>query len=170
MSISTPKVNSVYESRKYTELTTSSRRPNRDVPTDPLIGPLLRLPLQAIRARMLVEVAAAGYDDIGPAYFNILQAPTPEGMRPTELAARGQMSKQAANKLIRHLERRGYVELEPDPADRRARVVRLTERGRRLIATIRETVEQVEREWAAQLGERRFAELRATLKELSGLE
>jgi DNA-binding MarR family transcriptional regulator len=119
---------------------------------------------------MLVEVAAAGYDDIGPAYFNILQAPTPEGMRPTELAARGQMSKQAANKLIRHLERRGYVELEPDPADRRARVVRLTERGRRLIATIRETVEQVEREWAAQLGERRFAELRATLKELSGLE
>jgi DNA-binding MarR family transcriptional regulator len=137
---------------------------------DPLIGPLLRFPLEQIRARIRSEVAAAGYDDLGPAHFNILQAPTPDGMRPTDLAARGQMTKQAANRLIRHLERRGYLRLEPDPTDQRARIVRLTERGWQLIATIRATVEDVERVWSQQLGQARFDELRSMLRELSGIE
>jgi DNA-binding MarR family transcriptional regulator len=144
-------------------LTTSSR----DYTTDPLIAPLLRIPFQAIRARVREDVAAAGYKDIGPAHFNILQAPTPDGARPSELAARGQMTKQAANRLIRSLERGGYLRLEPDPADQRARIVRLTDRGWDLIATIRSTVEDVEREWVSRLGRRRFDALRETLKELA---
>jgi DNA-binding MarR family transcriptional regulator len=141
--------------------------PSRDYVADPLIAPLLRVPLQEIRERIRQELAAAGYDDLGHAHFNILQAPTPDGVRPTDLAARGQMTKQAANRLIRHLERRGYLRLEPDPTDQRARIVRLTERGWQLIATIRATVEEVEREWARRLGAQRFEALRSTLKELS---
>ena len=47
----------------------------RDYVAEPLIAPLLRVPLQAIRERIREEVAAAGYDDLGPAHFNILQAP-----------------------------------------------------------------------------------------------
>jgi DNA-binding MarR family transcriptional regulator len=140
----------------------------RDYATDPLIGPLLRWPLEAIRARIREDVAAAGYDDLSAAHFNILQAPTPDGLRPSDLAARGQMTKQAANRLIRHLERRGYLRLEPDPTDQRARIVRLTERGWQLIATIRATVTEIEDEWRQQLGPRRFESLRAALKELAG--
>jgi DNA-binding MarR family transcriptional regulator len=141
----------------------------RDYVADPLIAPLLRVPLQQIRARVHAAVAAAGYDDLGPAHFNILQHPTPDGVRPTELAARGQMTKQAANRLIRHLERRGYLRLEPDPTDQRARIARLTERGWNLIATIRATVEEVEREWSRELGPRRFEALRSALKHLAGV-
>jgi DNA-binding MarR family transcriptional regulator len=142
----------------------------RDYVADPLIGPLLRVPLEAIRRRVREEAAAAGYDDLAPAHFNILQAPTPDGVRPGELAARGQMTKQAANRLIRHLERRGYLRMEPDPSDQRARIVRLTDRGWQLIGTIRATVEQVEREWGAQLGMRRFEALRVALEELAESE
>ena len=145
-------------------MTTASTQ--RDYVADPLIGPLLRVPLQAIRGRMLERVVAAGFDDIGPAHFNILQHPTPDGLRPSELAARGQMTKQAANRLIRHLELRGYLALEPDPRDQRARIVRLTDRGERLIRTIRDAVEDVEAEWSARLGPRRFGRLRSLLKEL----
>src|SRR5438046_2348931 len=105
---------------------------------------------------MLQAVASAGYDDIAPAHFNILQHPTPDGLRPSEVAARAQMTKQAANRLIRHLERRGYLRLEPDPNDQRARIIRLTDRGWSLIRTIREVVEEVEAEWAQRLGRRRF--------------
>jgi DNA-binding MarR family transcriptional regulator len=79
------------------------------------------------------------------------------------------MTKQAANRLIRHLERRGYLRLEADPTDRRARIVRLTDRGWQLIATIRATVEEVEREWSRRLGAQRFEALRSTLEELSGI-
>jgi len=133
----------------------------RDYIADPLIGPLLRIPLQEIRTRMLAAVVAAGYDDIGPAHFNILQHPTPDGLRPSQLAARGQMTKQAANRLIRHLETRGYLTLESDPRDHRARIVRLTDKGWALIRTIRTVVEGVEAEWSARLGRRRFDTLRA---------
>jgi DNA-binding MarR family transcriptional regulator len=152
--------------RRYTQLTTSSRNEPRDYVADPLIGPLLRAPLQAIRARMLDGVAAAGYHDIGAAHFNILQHPTPEGLRPSEVAARAQMTKQAANRLIRHLERRGYLTLEPDASDQRARILRLTEKGRALIAIIRAVVEEVEAEWSQRLGRHRFETLRGLLREL----
>jgi DNA-binding MarR family transcriptional regulator len=139
----------------------------RDYVNDPLIGPLLRIPLQAIRARMLERVLAAGFDDIAPAHFHILQHPTPDGLRPSEIAARGQMSKQAANRLIRHLERQKYLRLEPDPSDNRARIVRLTDKGWALIGEIRAAVEEVEAEWTERLGSRRFATLRAILSELA---
>jgi DNA-binding MarR family transcriptional regulator len=148
-------------------LTISSTRPPRDYIADPLIGPLLRIPLQAIRARMLEGVAAAGYDDIAPAHFNILQHPAPDGLRPSEIAARAQMTKQAANRLIRHLERHGYLTLEPDPRDQRARIARLTDRGWGLIGTIRGVVEDVEAEWSERLGRRRFETLRRMLTELA---
>lgn len=139
---------------------------DRDYIADPLIGPLLRVPLQEIRARMRDAVAAAGYTDVAPAHFNILQHPTPDGLRPSEAAARAQMTKQAANRLIRHLENRGYLRLEPDPADQRARIIRLTDRGWKLIRVIRDEVERVEAEWSGRLGQRKFDALRSTLREL----
>ena len=62
-------------------MTKSSSDTPRDYVADPLIGPLLRFPLQAMRERIRQEVAAAGYEDLGPAHFNILQAPH-SGRRP----------------------------------------------------------------------------------------
>src|SRR5689334_16302102 len=115
---------------------------------------------------MLDGVAAAGYDDIGAAHFNVLQHPTPDGLRPSEVAAGAQMTKQAANRLIRHLEHRGYLTLESDPEDQRARIIRLTDRGWALIRTIRDVVEEVEEEWTRRLGRRRFDSLRSMLTEL----
>ena len=144
---------------------TTSTSP-RDYTADPLIGPLLRIPLQEIRARMHEGVVAAGYDDVGPAHFNILQHPTPDGLRPSEVAARAQMTKQAANRLIRHLELGGYLSLEGDPRDQRARIVRLTDKGWALVGTIRAIVERIEAEWSQRLGPRRFATLRELLREL----
>jgi DNA-binding MarR family transcriptional regulator len=138
----------------------------RDRLDDPLIGPLLRVPWQAIRKRIVDGLAEKGFGDVGAAHLGVLQHPTPDGVRPGELAARSQMSKQAANRLIRHLEGRGYIELEPDLADQRARIIRLTERGWDLIAAIQSIVADVEAEWARRLGERRFRTLRRTLADL----
>jgi DNA-binding MarR family transcriptional regulator len=52
-----------------------------------------------------------------------------DGLRPIELAERLRITKQSVNDLLGHLEQHGYLIREPDPADRRARVLRLTAKG-----------------------------------------
>ena len=62
-----------------------------------------------------------------------------------------------------------YVEHVPDPADRRAKLVRVTPRGREVYAIAREFVPDTEREWTRLLGESKMRTLRALLEELNAL-
>jgi DNA-binding MarR family transcriptional regulator len=68
--------------------------------------------------------------------------------------------------LVAHLERRGYVERVRDPADRRARPVRATAKGREVYAVARELTGEIEAELTAALGEQRVTTLRELLSEL----
>jgi DNA-binding MarR family transcriptional regulator len=77
------------------------------------------------------------------------------------------VSKQALNYLLGDLERHGYLERRPDPDDRRSRRIAITERGWKLVPVIRDAVAEIEREWAAALGEQRFAQLRELLLDLN---
>ncbi|HEX4212442.1 MAG TPA: MarR family transcriptional regulator [Candidatus Dormibacteraeota bacterium] len=131
------------------------------------LAPLLRLAWQHARRRIYEGLRQAGYEDLSPADLAVFQYPTPEGVRPTDLAGRALMTKQAVNRIIRNLERSGYLRLEPSGSDQRARVVRLTERGRRLLARIRELHAEVETEWAGRMGRRQLAALRRTLVNLT---
>jgi DNA-binding MarR family transcriptional regulator len=69
--------------------------------------------------------------------------------------------------LVAHLERHGYVERVPDPADRRAKRVRATARGAEVYAIAREFVAELEQRLAARLGAERFAQLRQLLEEVN---
>jgi DNA-binding MarR family transcriptional regulator len=135
----------------------------------PLIGALLRSPWEAVQRRMLERLHEQGFDDLDAAHVNVFQYPGPEGARPSELAARLRMSKQALNYLLRELERLGYLERRADPADLRSRRVAVTTRGKAAIRVIREAVSDLETAWAEQLGAERFAELRRLLLELNQL-
>jgi DNA-binding MarR family transcriptional regulator len=97
----------------------------------------------------------------------VLQYPGPEGARPSELAARLGMSKQALNYLLGELERLGYLERRPDPKDGRSKRIVLASRGASAVPVIRAAVTEVEQEWARELGTRRFAQLRALLVDLN---
>jgi DNA-binding MarR family transcriptional regulator len=134
---------------------------------EPLIGALLRLPLEAARDRLLNGLHDAGFTDLIPAHLNVLQYPGPDNRRPSELAAESRVTKQAMNYLLGQMEQLGYLVRTEDPADHRSKRVHLTERGRAAWRTTRETVEQLETEWAEQLGSKRFAHLRELLKELN---
>ena len=135
----------------------------------PLIGALLRGPWEAVRRRMLERLHEHGFGDFDAAYLNVFQYPGPQGARPSELAARLGMSKQALNYLLGELERLGYLERRPDPDDLRSKRIALTPRGVSAIDVIRDAVGEVEVAWAQQLGPERFAELRGLLLELNGL-
>jgi DNA-binding MarR family transcriptional regulator len=137
-------------------------------PGPPLIGALLRVPLETVRGRMLERLHENGFDDLEAAHLTVLQYPGPQGKRPSELAAQLQISKQALNYLLGELERLGYLERLPDPDDRRSKRIALTPRGMSIIPVIRGAVGEIEAAWAEQLGRKRFAELRSLLVDLNG--
>ena len=133
----------------------------------PLIGALLRMPWEAVQRRMLERLHERGFDDLDTAHLNVFQYPGPQGARPSELAARLRVSKQALNYLLGELERLGYLERRPDPDDLRSKRVALTPRGTAVIGVIREAVGDMETAWAQQLGPERFAQLRTLLVDLN---
>jgi DNA-binding MarR family transcriptional regulator len=135
----------------------------------PLIGALLRVPWEAVQRHMLERLNERGFADLDAAHLVVFQYPGPQGARPSELAARLRVSKQALNYLLGELERLGYLERRPDPADLRSKRVVLTRRGASLIEVMREAVGDLETTWAQQLGRKRFAELRALLIDLNRL-
>jgi DNA-binding MarR family transcriptional regulator len=132
----------------------------------PLIGALLRMPWESVQRRMLERLHERGFDDLDAAHLNVFQYPGPQGARPSELAARLRISKQALNYLLGELERLGYLERRPDPDDLRSKRVALTPRAVAAIGVIREAVAEMEAAWTEQLGARRFAQLRKLLLDL----
>lgn len=133
----------------------------------PMIGALLRLPWEAVQEHMLERLHADGFADFDASYLIVVQYPGPQGERPSDLAARLRISKQALNHLLGQLEHLGYLERRPDPDDKRSKRIALTPRGTRAATTIRKAVAEMEDAWKQQLGPRRFAQLRALLQELN---
>lgn len=79
------------------------------------------------------------------------------------------MTKQGMMLVVDDLEQRGYVRRVPDPDDGRAKVVRLTARGRRFVAEARRTAAAVESGVRRDLGSRRYEALRDALEQLIGV-
>jgi DNA-binding MarR family transcriptional regulator len=76
------------------------------------------------------------------------------------------MSKQSAGVLVDQLERLGYVRRVPDPADGRARLIVIEERGRRAVEVAAATLHEIFSEWKAYLGTRNFTLLQQILDQL----
>jgi DNA-binding MarR family transcriptional regulator len=132
-------------------------------PPPPLIGALLRVPALAIHRRIIASLNAAGFDELRPPHIAVLQFPGPDGVRPSLLAERAGISKQAMNQLLKSLEASGYVGRSSARDDARHRVVRLTRRGRAAYSKIEDILSDIEREWADELGARQFAQLKTLL-------
>ena len=128
-----------------------------------LIGALLRVPAQAIHRRIISELNAAGFEELRLPHMAVLQFPGPDGVRPGVLAERAGMSKQAMNQLLRSLEGLGYLARSDTPDEGRARIVRLTKRGRAAYAKVHEILREIEREWSAELGPKHFNQLKELL-------
>ena len=93
----------------------------------------------------------------------VLQFPGPDRVRPGTLAERAGVSKQAMNQLLQSLETAGYIERSATGEDGPTRMVRFTRRGRAAYSKISDILRDIEREWAAELGPKPFAELKGLL-------
>ncbi|HVU77979.1 MAG TPA: MarR family transcriptional regulator [Gaiellaceae bacterium] len=134
-----------------------------------MIGALLRMPVDVVHRQMFERLHEHGFTDFDPAHLILFQWPGPDDTRPSELAARLQISKQALNYLLGQLEQLGYLERRPDPHDQRGKRITVTKRGRAAIRVMRGAVDEIERAWAEQLGSERFAQLKTLLLTLNQL-
>jgi DNA-binding MarR family transcriptional regulator len=128
------------------------------------VGLLCFIVHRAVEERVHDALAAAGHTDITLAQSKLLQRINEDGSRVTELADAARVTKQTAGYLVEQLEAAGYVERVPDPRDGRARLVRLTAHTKEHVRPIAQrATEEMEAEWAAHLGKRRFEQLRDAL-------
>ena len=132
-----------------------------------MIGSLLNIPALSIRRRVLEALHRSGFGDVTPSHEPVLMLLETDGSRITALAQKAGMTKQSIGYLVDQLERLGYVERSPDPADRRAQLVTRTRRGWAYDQAATKEVLRIEREWTDLLGESRMQQLKKLLGELT---
>jgi DNA-binding MarR family transcriptional regulator len=130
-------------------------------------APALAAATRALTATMMAKVASCGFNDMTPAFASLMPLLDATGARPTALAQRAGITKQAISQLVRELEARGYVEQVPDSTDTRAKIVRLTKRGVAIRATCAEVKHELQSVAIEKLGKSRVARMQRDLVELA---
>lgn len=124
---------------------------------------------RAYEAAMYERVAALGFPDIAVADGDILVHITAAGTPFASLAKTRGLSKQAVHERVHSLVKRGYLELMPDPGDKRARIVRHTARGQELVERLKDVKRALHREVEGALGKVQLTTLRQMLAKISGI-
>jgi DNA-binding MarR family transcriptional regulator len=108
-------------------------------------------------------VGARGFDDVRPAHGFAFARLAAGSANISQLAEHLDVTRQAAAQLVDELAANGYVERHPDPADARARLITLTEKGWACTRAANAAMADTIRPWAAALGEQRLLTLRDDL-------
>lgn len=125
---------------------------------------LLREFSRDFERRIWRELASRGYPDIRQSHSQVFANLGMGPVRVSRLAERAQVTQQAMGKMLRELERLGYISRDADSGDRRARNIRLTEKGVQLAADCLEVVDEVRASYAARIGVRDLDELEERLR------
>ena len=125
---------------------------------------LLGMAFHAVMEEVHARLAEEGFSDVRPAHgFAFQYLSVRGGATAVELGEHLGVTKQAAVQLVDELDRRGYVERRPHPADRRARVVVLAPRGRACVERVVALWAEIEGRWADLVGPERLVALRDDL-------
>jgi DNA-binding MarR family transcriptional regulator len=110
-------------------------------------------------------VVGAGYPQ-KPSHSAVFAQIKREGSRLTDLAKGANMTPQSMSELVAELVELGYVERKPDPTDGRAKLIVLTDRGNACIDAAQTTIQGLEDQLTAILGDRGHRQLRTLLTKL----
>jgi len=136
----------------------------QDTPPTPELVTLLVGAVRGISQLFSDRMTAARFDEIRPTHGFALTLIGEGGTTATELGRRLGMTKQSAGEVVAHLARHGYVERRPDPADRRARRITHTDRGRECLGVIWGEMSWIEGAWTRAVGKDGVEDLKTGLR------
>jgi DNA-binding MarR family transcriptional regulator len=137
---------------------------------DPSTPTLLRTAYNVLSAAIYRAVAETGATDMRPAHGNVMEMlAIQDGLRLTDIAALAGMAPQSMGELVDDLVSKGYLERREDPADRRAKRIYLTQKGRTTAAASKAAVHQIEEKVSELLGARHYQEMRRNLAAIAEL-
>lgn len=135
------------------------------VVTDANLPRLLASAQRTLTAELVAELDERGWPDLRSSHAAaLLQVDRRTGTRLSDVARRAGVTKQAVMVVVDELEVRGLVRRTPDPEDGRAKMVRLTARGRTCAAECRRALAAVDARARRVLGGRRHDGLREALE------
>jgi DNA-binding MarR family transcriptional regulator len=140
--------------------------PDTSIEQLPLPG-LLEIASEALFDEFRRDLVESGYGDIRPTHGCVFRYVHEDGMRLTELATFAGMTKQSIGEIVDDLAERGYVERFPDPDDRRAKLIRLTQKGEQAQGVGRALFAKLEQRLGDRLGTDRVAQMRELLEEIA---
>jgi len=129
-------------------------------------GAYLRMLWDELRYNMEMQLKNRGYEDISPSHGWIFHHTVDSGSRVTDLAAVAKITKQSMSTLVAQLENSGYVKRKPDPSDKRAWLLVLTPKGRKVREAGQAINYEFEKKWQTKLGNKDYQELRQLLARL----
>ena len=132
-----------------------------------MLPTLFELAIRQLREG-LMELSRTRFPGLRTRHYRLLGFIPDDGVRLTRIAEVSGLTKQALAQALAPLEAGGYVSVEPDPDDRRARIVRRSDRGHEVVDALLGVQADYERRWAAQVGPERWAAARQVLIELFG--
>lgn len=131
-------------------------------------GVLLGQAYQQFVGELHAHLADRGYGALGASYGYVLRSLAENACTASQLGERLGITAQGGAKIVDEMARHGYVVRHPDPADKRAKLLHLSDRGRDLLATVREFHAAYERALILRAGEDQVATVRAVLGEVVG--
>jgi len=106
------------------------------------------------RGALIEAVRSALHGDrsiLRAAHTQVFENLDPEGTRLTTLAERAQISHQSMGEMVDELVKHGFLERLPDPADRRARLIRPSARGRVVLGNAAGQLRLLHDRWEGEL-------------------
>ncbi len=129
-------------------------------------GTLLLRVYRGFERRLIGALQERGHPGFRARHGGVMANIDAGGTRLSTLAERAGITKPSMVELVDELESKGYVRREPDPDDRRAKLIVPTELGIDVISLAREAIGDLEQRFREVLGAQRYDVVRAALAEL----
>ena len=138
-----------------TEVAAQARKPRLSIN----LGRLLLEFGRDYERRVMDRLHERGHPLIRPSHSTVFANLSEGAVRVTELAERAHVTQQAMGKMLKEMERIGYIVRDIDGSDRRAKKIRPTQRGLDLMRDSAEAVDEVRTFYLEQVGEQTLGEL-----------